>query len=253
MGDELLTSEQLTKNLYYKPVLTQQQHKERRKYAVIINGDFSEFHKGNVKEAYTSMKVLGFVDENIYILSTENPRADVIEKINGINAHATAGNVNEVFDSLQKMVDTNDMLVLYTTGHGKCRNNEATLQLEDTDIIQTELKKQLAKAKAQDYVIVCDQCYSGGIASELSTLEGNVVAYSSTDAKHITLCESFARPFWESFRNGNGDKNKDGKTTLDEAFEYAAEIHRAAANNRQKKTNHEAHAYRSKNYPKELR
>ncbi|MBI4441394.1 caspase family protein [Candidatus Woesearchaeota archaeon] len=244
--NDLLKTEELKTRLTSMPALTQQQHKERRKYAVIINGDSSALHRGNVHEAYASLQALGFSDQETYILSTEPLRK------NGITAHATAANIPLVLNHLEKRVDANDLLVLYTTGHGVLMRKETGLVLEDAIIAHKGIKKLVGKVKAQDYVCVSDQCYSGGLAKELSTLRGNVVAYASTDESHSTLCQSFARPFWESFRNGKADVNKDKKTTLDEAFEYAAAIHSAAADVGDEESN-QAQAYRSKRYPQELR
>src|SRR3989338_7396138 len=126
-SEDLLNSEELTKKLDTKSALTQEQHNERRKYALILNGDYSDLHKGNVTESYNSLKYLGFEDENIYILSSNTPRT---ENNFTISAHATKDNLPKVIEHLEKRLDNNDLLIIYMTGHGSRGIDESTLVLE---------------------------------------------------------------------------------------------------------------------------
>lgn len=219
----LLTPEQLERKLLDRPVITEAERQQRKKYAVVLNGDASKLHQGNVTEAYESLKHLGFYEENIFLLTSDYGREDDGK---AITAKATEANLRRVFDYLDDAVDNNDLVLLYTTGHGRKQNNQSTVLLADAELFASDLRDMVGSAKAGEYVIVADQCYSGGIAKSLSELEGRVVSFSSTDSDHITYCESFARPFWQSFRNGQADVNNDGTTTLDEAFDYASKNHK---------------------------
>lgn len=219
----LLTPEQLEQRLLDRPVVTEAEHGQRKKYAIVLNGDASKLHQGNVTEAYESLKHLGFDEENIFLLTSDYPREDDGK---AITIKATEANLRRVFDYLDDTVDTNDLVLFYTTGHGKKQNNQSTVLLADAELSASDLRDLVGSIKAGDYVIVADQCYSGGIAKSFSELEGRVASFSSTDSEHATYCESFARPFWQSFRNGKADVNNDGITTLDEAFEYASRNHK---------------------------
>ena len=249
----LLTSEQMTQRLNARPAISSVEHQQRRKYAIVINGDTSKLHQGNVTEAYKSLKHLGFADENIFLLTSNFPREDDNKSI---TTPATEQNLRRVFYYLDNVVDDNDLVLVYTTGHGGTIGGQSTLALADKEILSSNLKDIVKSTKAGDYVIVADQCFSGGIAQSLSELEGEVTSFSSTDAGHSTYCRSFARPFWTSFRTCEADANQDGTTTLDEAFSYASQEHKRNVGllNRifGSGTNRDCQEYRTLNSPNSL-
>jgi len=248
----LLTSEQVNQRLNNRLAITETERRERRKYAIVINGDTSKLHQGNVTEAYESLRELGFKDENIFLLTSNYPREDDSKSV---TAKATEANLRRVFDYLDDAVDNNDLILVYTTGHGGTKEGQSTLALADEEISASDLRDLIGSAKAGDYVLVADQCYSGGIAKSVSELAGRVASFSSTDSEHSTYCESFARPFWKSFRNGEADVNGDGTTSLDEAFGYAARNHRENIGLLHKilGTNRDCQEYRTEESPNQLK
>lgn len=243
--------DEVNKRLNNRPVMTQTEHKQRKRYAVVINGDTSRLHQGNVTEAYQSLKHLGFEDENIFLLTSNYPRDDDGKSI---TSKGTEKGLRRVFDYLNNVVDDNDLVLIYTTGHGGTEKGQSTLYLDDKQMPASDLKGLVEKVRAGDYVVVSDQCYSGGIAKTLSELKGRVASFSSTDSNHSTYCESFARPFWQSFRNGEADKNGDGTTSLEEAFKYASRNHKENIGLLHKifGTNRDCQEYRTKESPNQL-
>lgn len=221
------------------------EHKQRIKYAVLINGDSSKLHQDNVTEAYKSLRYLGFENSNIFLLTSNYPRPDDGQSI---TFRATKTNLKKIWNYLGKAVDDNDLVLVYTTGHGSKGKSESGLTLEKEDIAASDLKNLISKTKARDYVVVSDQCYSGGMVKKLSELEGRVTCFSSTDSEHITYCKDFARSFWKSFRNGKADVDCDGTTTLDEAFNYASRKHQEGG-----ETNTVCQVYRTSESPNTFR
>lgn len=239
----------LSERLINRPTITETEHGQRKKYAVVINGDSSPLHQGNVAEAYQSLKYLKFVDEDIFLLTSNKLRTD---DGMSITCDATESNLRSVFDYLERVVDDNDLILIYTTGHGGRNQGRSTLTLADNKIFVSKLMAMAAKIKARDYVIFSDQCYSGDINNFLSGLKGSVASFSSIDTENKTDCKSFSRPFWRSFRTGEADVNSDRTTTLDEAFHYAARMHYFSLYHRKKHqnlTNGDCQEYRTKKSP----
>ncbi|MBI2102297.1 caspase family protein [Candidatus Woesearchaeota archaeon] len=218
----LMTSEQVQQRFSERRELTFEEHQEQRKYAVIINGDTSALHKGNVTEAYHTLRAVGYADENIFLFTSNFPRGSDFSSITTL---ATKESVELVLTRLEDIVDENDTLLVYTTGHGNKDKNGTTVVLDDAELSADRLRELIENTRAGKYIVVADQCFSGGIVAAVSSIEGEVAAYSSTDADHTTYCKSFARPFWESFKDSSADSDGDGTVELEEAFDHAAHSH----------------------------
>lgn len=239
MADPLPPEQMLSQRLNNKPVLTKVEHEQRRKYAVIVNGSSDAYFKKNVTIAHECLNAKGFYDENIFLVASEN-------------------NFRKVFNYLETIADNNDLLVIYTTGHGDRKGDQSTLCLTDKkQITASDLNDLVSMVKARDKVIVADQCFSGGIVQTLSGLDGRIIAFSSTDAEHPTKGVFFGRYFWNSFRTGKADTNKNGVTSLDEAFNYASQEYNridswSRLQDRLSDATRNCQAYHSTDYPKEL-
>lgn len=219
----LMAPEQVQQHFSARPELTAEEQREARKYAVVINGDTSALHKGNVTEAYHTLRAAGYTDENIFLFTSNFPRGS---DFSSITTPATKESVEFVLTQLEDIIDENDTLLVYTTGHGNKTKSGTTLVLDDTELSASRLRDLIENTRAGRYIIVADQCFSGGIVAAVSSIDGKVTAYSSTDADHTTYCESFARPFWRSFQETSADSNGNGTIELDEAFDRAVYSHR---------------------------
>lgn len=239
VDERLLTSEQVKTILAAREKLTSQEHRQARKYAIVINGDLSPLHKGNVTDAFATLMTSGYSQDNIFLLTSNFPDG---RSPFSITARGSEENLLMVFNYLDGVIDSNDTLVVYTTGHG----GDSTLALADSEInIFSDLRNLIRETKAGEYILIADQCYSGAVVEMAKSLEGKVVAYSDIDANHSTYCESFARPFWDSFRTLSADSNNDGIIQLDEAFTLACANHR-------KESGDQCQAYHSQNPPTSL-
>ncbi|MDP3918581.1 MAG: hypothetical protein Q8Q35_01585 [Nanoarchaeota archaeon] len=168
-------------------------------YALIINGDTKGLrHKNNTNNSIDTLERLNY---NITILESPSTSQELINTIT----------------ILGEEIDNNDTLLIYTTGFGINQYGKQALELDNNSISLEHIVEQLKDhINAAKYIIISDQCYSGGILPHLHTLDGYTQAYTSTDGDHRTPCETFANPFWEKLA-----ETKD----FDKAFCYAADLH----------------------------
>jgi hypothetical protein len=209
----------------------------RVKYAVLINGDDSEVHEGNVIRAYKTLRAHGFFEENIFILSTNNPRPQVGLRIDTlVTSEATRRNLDAVIDRLAKVSTRNDLVLFYATGHGDRIDDECWLALalnkishRSTLYSSDRFRQEIPRIPSATTVILMDQCYSGGFATrfkDLADTTTHIIAMTDTDERHETYCGYFAETFWSAFDQMKYDTNGDGVVSLKEAYEAAMVVHR---------------------------
>lgn len=198
-------------------------------YAVLVNGDVSTLHNGNVERAYEVLRTLGVPDDRIYILSNSNPRpAADAGRLPLVTAEATTINLAGVLSYLAGEVDENDCLLLYTTGHGIRKRGQSALMLNDGPMLEKDLVRRLKPVQAAVTAVIMDQCFSGGFADAFEKARMNVVAMTDTDSHHETYCEYFASAFWYGLVEPAADLDGDGRITLSESYEVAMAIHQMA-------------------------
>jgi hypothetical protein len=201
----------------------------RELYAVLVNGDTSALHNGNVERAYEVLRTLGVPDSNLYVLSNSNPRPNARQTGPAlVTARATTNNVANVLAYIAGEIDDNDCLLVYTTGHGVRQAGQSAVVLNDGTMLETDMVKELKRMGGALSVLVMDQCFSGGFADAVQKAGLNTVAITSTDSKHETYCEYFAGGFWLSLLEPEADINSDGRVSLEEAYQVATTLHRMA-------------------------
>lgn len=163
-----------------------------RLFAVLVNGGEEGYHQTNVLNAAEALKQLEVDTKNIFILSTGVPwmniaAYDPAETPFLVIAKPTATNFKLVLDYLGSVVTSNDVVLLYVTGHGG-KEDEAqtlgvtglpawppqpgetslsTIALKGASVTALELKHQLEQLQRQGYpliVFLSDECYGGGLA-----------------------------------------------------------------------------------------
>ncbi len=183
-------------------------------YAVLINGDYTssrERHSKNIDMAYKCLQKEGYVEGNIYVVSSENKGYQNYSE-------GTVANVERVFDELASKIDDTDVVFIYTTGHGSSCEKGSDIRLGKTGFHARELLAKLEKINAEYFIYIGDQCNSGGFVSELPAKLKKVVAMSDMSSTESVLCEPYADEFWKY----NQDLNGDGVVTLKEAHTAAA-------------------------------
>jgi hypothetical protein len=178
-------------------------------YALIVNGDDTFQHTANVELATNTLRELGYADGNVHVVSDGR-------------------GLRRALATLAARLGPDDLLLLYTTGHGQRRRGQSTLVLPDGQLAAGELAALVFALPFQRLVYIGDQCYSGGFAEAFAAGERDVVAISGSDALHQARCEPFVRPLWRAATSATRDADGDGMVSVEEAYAVgAAQVRRA--------------------------
>lgn len=198
---------------------------EGKAYGVIIDGDDEPdtqwTHAENVDEGAIFMRDYYGVDaKNLTILSVHRGQRPSRE------------NILETARSLALALKPDDLLVVYTTGHGDLedRREGPDVALPEGDYINgRELAEAFTKNAAGEIVYLGDQCHSGGVLEAVvaAARRGGkrFTAVSSTSAESETFCQTFILPFFDAVYDHKNDADHDGFVSEKEAFAVAKRAH----------------------------
>ncbi len=222
-----------------KKIINKSLNMENR-YVIIINGDTSRLHLGNVERFYQTVLNLGYIDQNIYILSPY-PVAKRSEAGKFNHLKATYHNIKIFFHSLKNILNKDHEVLIYVTGHGERlkTKKKSGVALEKNYILeQSQFSNFVNNLSFSQLILVMDTCYSGGMV-EAMTLNSNknIIAFSATDSTHTTYCKFFAWAFTKSFYDQRADQNADGFISAREAYNYSSAFHKVILKSRKAETN----------------
>jgi hypothetical protein len=160
----------------------------------------------------------GVAEGNIIYLA-ENADAAHPAKISGTSGRSTRGNVEKVFADLSSRVRPNDELFVILFGHGSFDGHKATFNLPGPDLTAEDYAKLLDKVPAGRIVFVDTASASGAFLQPLAGPNRVVVTATKTGGERNET--EFPQYFVEGFATGAADKNRDGRVSVMEAFEYA--------------------------------
>lgn len=122
--------------------------------------------------------------------------------------------------SLVQRVGPTDRVLFYYIGQANIVNEMLRLNLPGPDLTHEELATALAPVNAGQFVIVLD-CPGAGLATSVLTGPGRIfIAAARSDQPHSTHFSSYFVP---ALGNPSGDYDNDGRTSLLESFQMAAE------------------------------
>ena len=127
--------------------------------------------------------------------------------------------IEQALASLASRVKTGDQITLYLIGHGSGAEEEAKFNIVGPDITGIEFASLLDQFDEQDIAIINTTSASYGFSASLSG-EGRVVI-SSTRSPSERYDPVFSRYFIEALDSRNGDRDKNNRVSMLEAFEYA--------------------------------
>ena len=193
------------------------------KYAVILTGPtVGEENKSTFRQwAFSLHDILardyGYTSDTITLLydrgadnSPGSERIDGSCDREGIETHLAA---------LRSRVKTGDQITLFLIGHGSGAEEEAKFNIVGPDITGVEFAALLDQFDQQDIVIVNTTSASYGFSASLSS-EGRVVI-SSTRSPSERYDPVFPRYFIEALDSRQGDRDKNNRVSMLEAFNYA--------------------------------
>jgi len=193
------------------------------KYAVIMTGpsvgteNVAMFRQWSFSLHDILARDYGYSSDTITLLmeqgdgsSTGNERIDGPCDRTGIEAGLSA---------LKQRVKPGDQITLYLIGHGTGADEEAKFNIAGPDITGIEFARLLDQFEQQDIAIINTTSASYGFSASLSD-EGRVVI-SSTRSPSEKYDPIFSRYFIEALDGRKGDRDKNNRVSMLEAFNYA--------------------------------
>ena len=136
-----------------------------------------------------------------------------------VDGAASREGIEQGLNDLLQTVETGDQITLYLIGHGSGAEEEAKFNIVGPDITGIEFAQLLDQFDRQDMVIINTTSASFGFSQALSS-EGRVVI-SSTRSPSERYDPIFSGYFIEALEQRNGDRDKNNRVSMLEAFEYA--------------------------------
>ena len=195
-------------------------HNESIKYALLIGGglceldNFNTFYK-NIEYVANSLNQLGYNDNNVKILfyggrSSSYPL---------VEDNATKRNVIAELRRYEKILDENDSLLIFRSGHGMIELVDAkygilsnsrivseniipniigtvsVMSFPDGPLSYLEFQELLGRIKARQIIVILSQCYSGQFV-EITTKLANTVVVSETEEVGIAFTTNRTVKIW---------------------------------------------------------
>ena len=196
---------------------------ETAKYAVIIVGPaVGEVNENRFRQWGLSLHDIlardyGYSSDTITLLYAAGDTAFVGgERVDGA---ANREGIEQGLAALHSRVETGDQITLYLIGHGSGAEEEAKFNIVGPDLTGIQFAEMLDRFDRQDMVIVNTTSASYGFSAALSS-EGRVVI-SSTRSPQERYDPLFSGYFIEALDGRNGDRDKNNRVSMLEAFEYA--------------------------------
>ena len=183
---------------------------------------------------YGHLEKLGFNHKNMYFLYA-NGKPDFDEPLNKktiqkIKQNEFNGPINQNKSSIKNLqnllmnlsmkIDDNDLFVLSISTHG----DPFFLEMDDGKsfdvLLVNKLQLMLEKIKPGIGIVYVDACYSGAYIKKLNL--DNYVLFSGTQENKLGWGDrnfSSSGMFFKNLYDLKSDQNKDGKITLNEAFQ----------------------------------
>jgi hypothetical protein len=158
----------------------------------------------------------GMPDANITYLG-ENP-----DQSGGrMKARATRENVSKAFTDLAAQAKANDDLFVVLIGHGSFDGKTAAFNLPGPDLTADDYGTLLKKFPTQKIVFVNTASSSGAFVQALAGPARTIVTATRTGGERNET--RFAQYFVEAFDTDSADRDRNGRVSVQEAFDYAAQ------------------------------
>lgn len=192
------------------------------RYALLIGGlggspELTEKFKGYLFETRKALiDGMAMPAENITLLGENS-----ISSASFVDGVATADNIRLQFDALQERVGPADLVLVVLFGHGSFSNGEARLNIPRRDLSQHDFASLVDGLDASRIVFVNTGSASAPFVEALSGNNRMVITATRTGSQKNET--SFPRFMVESLTSPATDRDKDGRISVKEVFEYAAE------------------------------
>ncbi|MFT4862596.1 MAG: hypothetical protein ACI95C_001817 [Pseudohongiellaceae bacterium] len=193
------------------------------KYAVIMVGPtIGDESKQQFRQwAFSLHDILGrdygYSSQAITLLHDKGENLGVgYERVDGATTQA---GITDAFSALARSVKTGDQITVFLIGHGSGADEEAKFNIVGPDMTGVQFARILDQFSQQNIVVVNSTSASYGFSAALSG-EGRVVI-SATRSPSEKFDPIFSRYFIEALDSRNGDRDKNNRVSMLEAFNYA--------------------------------
>jgi hypothetical protein len=189
-------------------------------HLIVITGveagpeDAAQFHKWATTLIDAAKRKDGVTDANIVYLA-DKPDADPAR----IRARSTREEVDKAFTDVAGRARPNDQIVIVLLGHGSFDGRDAAFNLPGPDLKAPDYARLLQKFATQRIAFVNTSSSSGGFLAPLAGPNRTIVAGTKTGGERLDTL--FPEYFVEALTNEAADKNRDGRISMLEAFDYA--------------------------------
>jgi len=173
-----------------------------------------QFHKWATAIIDTAMKKGGLTAAEVTYL------ADKVERDPPrIKGRSTAENVRKTFADLAERARPSDEVFIVLFGHGSYDGRVAAFNLPGPDLTVADYAKLLEKIKSARIVFVNTASSSGEFAKGLAGPGRTIVTATRTGGERNE--PRFPAYFVEAFTGDGADRDRNGRISVQEAFEYA--------------------------------
>ena len=189
--------------------ITERKKNEHQKYALLIGGGVTESDNyesfyANIEYVSNTLKQMGYRDEDMKILfhGGKTPYHTIVE------GSATKKNFIDELSRLGDIIDSNDSLVIFRSGHGmvklilekypnnnehvlgiesiKCVGTAAVMRFPDGDLSHLEFQEILEKIKGKQIIVILNQCFAGRFTDIAMSLD-NAVIITETEESEMAI------------------------------------------------------------------
>jgi hypothetical protein len=196
------------------------------KFVVIMAGPtVGEDNKSTFRQwAFSLHDILardyGYSSESITLLHDQGRNSNEDQSAAArVDGPVNLAGITNALETLQGQVKQGDQITIYLIGHGSGADEESKFNIVGPDITGTQFAEMLDPFSEQDIVIVNTTSASYGFSASLSS-EGRVVI-SSTRSPSEKFDPIFSKYFIEALDQRNGDRDKNNRVSMLEAFNYA--------------------------------
>ena len=173
-------------------------------------------------------KAAGIADANVAYLAGDSLPG---------TARSTKANVERVLADAVRGAGPEDLVFVLLIGHGSHEGAESRLNLPGPDITAAGISRILADARSRRVVLVNAASGSGDFVGALAAPGRTIITATKSSAERNET--QFAQHFVAAFAGAGADTDKDGRTSVLEAFEYARrEVTRVYASDNRLLTEH---------------
>ena len=193
------------------------------KHAVILTGPSvgeetsTRFRQWSYSLHDVLIQDYGYSSDSITLLMGDG--SDATPGAARIDGPCTREEIQRQLEALRDRVKDGDQIILYLIGHGSGRDDESKFNIVGPDITGSEFAAMLDMFEAQDMVIINTTSASYGFSAALSD-EGRVVI-SATRSPAEKYDPVFSGYFIEALQGRKGDRDKNNRVSMLEAFNYA--------------------------------